>query len=846
MALPPTALDAATIQLLIARSGQIIDVSPAAVEFYGQPRTALLATTLQALSGAPAPAAWTSTPAALTLAQQSAAGYRLMRAHFAPLRRADEELLEVTLRDAPTVASANDLAALAPTMIALNTPIITFMLNGDGVFTLCEGQPLAALGLRPGELVGQSALERYQSNPALLASTERALRGEAFTVVQTIQGLVFETHYTPLRGPDGALSGVLGTAIDITARIVAEHAMLAQKQLFENLVTVARAVTEHPTLEVTLRNIVDVAKTLTSAEHGSLMIFDEAGALLDNILIRDELMPPDRDGVMSTVLRQGLAGWVLRHRTTALVSDTATDDRWLDFPEARHRVGSALSVPIMRRATLVAILTLSHAERNHFTAEQAQLLEAAAYQIALALDNARLYTSVQQELDERRRAQSEQRKLTALIDASSDLIAITSVQGELLFLNTAGRALCGLSAAEVPGKIWSDLLPPDELAEHRQDIQRQAPTAAGWDGELRIYNSHTGATTEVQASVFMIREADTGQPTAFATVARNITERKQAERELRRERDFTAAVLDTAGSLVIVMDREGRFVRFNRACEQVTGYTFEEVRGQSMWELLLDPTERPAIDETFVHLHEGQFPRYFENHWLTKSGARRLIAWSNTALLDDRGVPEFFISTGIDITEQQAAVAALQASEITLRTLYDITSAQSLTFADKVQALLLLGRQRFDLPVGLLSHIQGQEFEVIAVQGPPDAPRVGEVLPLQNTYCSSTLYVNGPLSISHASASEWGSHPCHQAMEIESYIGTPVLVGGAVYGTLAFTSPIPHPVRFEQSDKELLKLMAQWVGGEIERRQHIEQLRKLRPGDRHEKRGARRGPRPGD
>jgi PAS domain S-box-containing protein len=57
------------------------------------------------------------------------------------------------------------------------------------------------------------------------------------------------------------------------------------------------------------------------------------------------------------------------------------------------------------------------------------------------------------------------------------------------------------------------------------------------------------------------------------------------------ERDFISTVLDTAGALVVVLDRQGRIVRFNRACERTTGYSFDEVRGQLLWELLLIPEE---------------------------------------------------------------------------------------------------------------------------------------------------------------------------------------------------------------------------------------------------------------
>ena len=132
------------------------------------------------------------------------------------------------------------------------------------------------------------------------------------------------------------------------------------------------------------------------------------------------------------------------------------------------------------------------------------------------------------------------------------------------------------------------------------------------------------------------------------------------EAALRRERDLLAAVLDTAGSLIVLLDPQGRIVRFNRACETTTGYSFAEVRGQVLWELLLLPEEVAPVREVFEHLRAGQFPNQHENHWLTKAGDRRLIAWSNTALLDAHGAVEYVIGTGIDMTEHRQYSSAQQ------------------------------------------------------------------------------------------------------------------------------------------------------------------------------------------
>jgi len=71
----------------------------------------------------------------------------------------------------------------------------------------------------------------------------------------------------------------------------------------------------------------------------------------------------------------------------------------------------------------------------------------------------------------------------------------------------------------------------------------------------------------------------------------NITESKQAQEALNQERNFAAAIFETAGALVMVLDTEGRIVRFNRACEQTGGYSAGEVKDRFFWELFSIPQE---------------------------------------------------------------------------------------------------------------------------------------------------------------------------------------------------------------------------------------------------------------
>lgn len=133
---------------------------------------------------------------------------------------------------------------------------------------------------------------------------------------------------------------------------------------------------------------------------------------------------------------------------------------------------------------------------------------------------------------------------------------------------------------------------------------------------------------------------------------------------------FAAEIVATTGALIVVLDRQGRTVACNPACERLTGYEFAEVRGRAFWELFLLDDELTRVRAVFADLCAGRFPNAHENHWRTRDGRQRLIAWANTARVDAAGRVEYVIASGIDVTEQRAAEeeARTRAAQLALLT----------------------------------------------------------------------------------------------------------------------------------------------------------------------------------
>lgn len=205
-----------------------------------------------------------------------------------------------------------------------------------------------------------------------------------------------------------------------------------------------------------------------------------------------------------------------------------------------------------------------------------------------------------------------------------------------------GLAVVGLSKELLEGKTIWEVFSVAEC-ERLEPIYR-----AAFAGETTAFEMPYGNRI-YWVQVLPVKN-DRGEIRAGMVITHDISDRHYAQRALIDERNFVSAVLDTAGALVVVLDTDGRILRFNRACERITGYSFAEVKGCYIWDLFLIPEEVESVKAVFRELQEGQLPYERENYWVGRDGKRHAIAWSNTVLFDTEGAVKYTIATGIDIT----------------------------------------------------------------------------------------------------------------------------------------------------------------------------------------------------
>ena len=325
----------------------------------------------------------------------------------------------------------------------------------------------------------------------------------------------------------------------------------------------------------------------------------------------------------------------------------------------------------------IGILAVASTRKDFPTMIESLLLHVAANQAAVGLQEARLMreqkgTSEQLEqkvaertrqvtalnlellgeITERDRAEDEQRKLAALVENSTDFIGVSSLDGQALFLNAAGQRMIGLEGAgQVRATTIVDYVVQHERHRFEEEIMPAVFRDGRWEGELQLSHFQTGAAIPMLHHLFFIKEQGTDRRIALATIGRDMTARKQAERILlESERKFSIMFDKAAFAIALAKQPDGWIVDVNEAWLKMYGFSREEVVGRTSLELGIsrDPSQREHL---FAELRQQGSVRNREMTFFTKAGATRLISCNMDVVVF--GGDRYLLSTMHDVTESK-------------------------------------------------------------------------------------------------------------------------------------------------------------------------------------------------
>lgn len=189
---------------------------------------------------------------------------------------------------------------------------------------------------------------------------------------------------------------------------------------------------------------------------------------------------------------------------------------------------------------------------------------------------------------------------------------------------------------------------------------------------------------------------------------------KRTNLPLENERNFCSIILDSTRDLILVCDQEGRIVTFNKACEEVSGYVFDSIKGSFVWDLLLpleDVGDAKVLFGQYISIVGSiEHPQRFENHWIAQNGERRLISWTTTPFVNENDQGLYLINIGTDITDQRALEEKMHEFKLERHSVFE--NANGVFYALSPEGKFLFVTRRWTEMLGHeVDEVKGRSFE---------------------------------------------------------------------------------------------------------------------------------------
>jgi PAS domain S-box-containing protein len=253
------------------------------------------------------------------------------------------------------------------------------------------------------------------------------------------------------------------------------------------------------------------------------------------------------------------------------------------------------------------------------------------------------------EAEERLRRKNEEQSL--LLDAIPTQVWYLTDEETYGRINQAHADFIGLPKDRIECRRLTDFLRPEEAAVCREGNRRVFAERTPIHTEEWVWNGR-GDRRLLQIAKSPWRNAD-GEVESVVCAGDDITGLRAAQEALQKERDFAESLVETAPIIILVLDAEGRIIRFNSFMERLAGRPLDAVKGADWFSTFLRPEDQGEVRRRFEDALEERKPPGAANDIVAADGREITVEWFHTPLRDAEGAITGLLAVGHDVTEKR-------------------------------------------------------------------------------------------------------------------------------------------------------------------------------------------------
>ncbi|PWK77311.1 PAS domain S-box-containing protein [Mucilaginibacter oryzae] len=267
--------------------------------------------------------------------------------------------------------------------------------------------------------------------------------------------------------------------------------------------------------------------------------------------------------------------------------------------------------------------------------------------------------SVARDLRPEKEARNEQYKLLSLIDHSSDFVSLSDIDGNVSYVNTAGRNMLGIKNKEDVRRHNSEYIMPGELEKLKNNINKSLMTNGKWSGEVFYRHFETGEAIPVYGTTMLVYDAATGKPQGRASLARDLRREIADRKALMDSERLLQSITNASPAALWMADKNGDIIYINQTWIDWTGIPYQQQMGKSWANSIISEDKERAIRKFNDDL---QARRFYEVDFRIKrrDGEIRFCIASGNPQYNADGDFTGYIGACVDVTDKMFAEQQLK------------------------------------------------------------------------------------------------------------------------------------------------------------------------------------------